>query len=84
MPLIRGRVVDRAGHPVAGARVMVTEGPAPMPDIAMLTGEDGRFAMAVPVPGRWRLLAATDDARAEADVDASGGPADAMLVLPRS
>lgn len=60
MPLIRGRVLDSAGRPVTGARVMVDAAPAAMPDIAMLSGEDGSFVLAVPAPGAYRLRAVTD------------------------
>ena len=62
MALIRGRVLDKAGRPVAGARVMVDAAPAPMPDIALLSGEDGGFVLAAPAPGAYRLRAVTDEA----------------------
>ncbi len=81
MPLIRGRVVDGQGHPVAGSRIMVSQGPVPVPDIAMLSGADGSFAMAVPAPGRWQLLAATDEAQARADVLLADGAAEVRVTL---
>ena len=40
---------------MAGARVLFTSAPAPLPDIAALTGEDGTFTLSVPVPGKYEL-----------------------------
>lgn len=84
MPLIRGRIVDPSGNPVAGARVMVAGGPVPVPDIALLSGPDGSFALSVPATGVWQLVTATDDARATADVriDADAGAVRCTLTLP--
>ncbi len=70
MPLVRGRVVDEQGHPAAGARIMIVSGPQP-----------GHFTLALPAPGTWRLLAATDDARAEASVTLAPGAAATDLVI---
>ena len=80
MPLIRGRVVDAAGKPVAGARVMVDAAPAAMPDIALLSGEDGSFILSAPTPGAYRLRAVTDSA-GEALGTVEVGAADAALDL---
>lgn len=84
MPLIRGRVVGTAGRPVDGVRLMLAGGPAPAPDIAMLSGPDGGFAMAVPVPGRWRLLAVCGISRVETDVDVAPDGADVVVALPEA
>lgn len=80
MALIRGRVVDAAGRPVAGARVMVDAAPVAMPDIALLSGEDGGFVLAAPAPGAYRLRAVTD-ASGEALGAVEVGPGDAMIEL---
>lgn len=60
MPLLSGTVHDPEGRPVAGARVLFASAPAPMPDIAALTGEEGRFTLSVPVPGKYSLAVHAD------------------------
>jgi uncharacterized GH25 family protein len=60
MALISGKVLDERGQPVAGARVMFTRSPVPMPDIALMTGDDGSFMLSVPENGSYEILAATD------------------------
>ncbi len=55
MPLIRGRVQDRAG-PVADAAVSFAGGPVDLPDIAALTGPDGTFALNAPAPGAYEVV----------------------------
>jgi hypothetical protein len=57
---VEGRVVDAAGASVGGARVTIVESPAPMPEMAILTGVDGRFALNLP-PGRFTLRADGDE-----------------------
>ncbi len=59
---LEGRVIDEAGRPVEGALVAVIEASAPVPEIALVTDEDGRFALGVR-PGRYRLQATTRDGR---------------------
>jgi len=54
--VIKGHVVDQSGAPVAGARVMVSASPVPLPDIAQITGPDGGFALAAPAPGRYSIV----------------------------
>lgn len=54
--MIEGVVTDPSGQPVPGAVVMVAAAPVPVPDIAALTDVEGRFSIAVPVPGAYRLL----------------------------
>jgi len=53
--VITGIVRDSRGSPVAQARVYFTSGPAPFPDIAGLTGNDGTFALSVPSPGTYKI-----------------------------
>ena len=80
--VLRGVVVDPAGRPVEGARVGLSAGPAPLPDIAALTGTDGGFSFGVPVPGSYEVWVATDASRTtqEVRVDASRG-GDAVVVV---
>ena len=62
-----GRVVDTTGRPVPGAFVTVIEGTVPVPEIALVTGEEGEFAMALP-EGRFRVRATgPEGAAGEAD-----------------
>jgi hypothetical protein len=80
--LISGVVVDAAGQPVGDARVAFTATPVEVPDIAALTGDDGRFSLAVPVAGVYRVAAIGDQGRAEETVDvALGQPKHVRLVL---
>jgi hypothetical protein len=59
--LISGVVYDARERPVAQARVYFTDGPVPMPEIAMLTGEDGSFTLSVPVSGTYQIGFAKDE-----------------------
>ena len=52
---ISGSVVDAQGAPVDGARVFLTAGPVPLPDIAAVTGPDGRFELTAPAPGDYTV-----------------------------
>ncbi len=56
--MINGRVTDGAGRPVAEAAVSIVAAPVPVPDIAAVTGADGRFALPAPMPGEY-VVAAT-------------------------
>jgi hypothetical protein len=65
----QGRVVDAQGHPLARAFVTVVAGTVPVPELALLTGEDGTFSIGLP-DGCFRLRANTADARVgEAEID---------------
>jgi hypothetical protein len=77
----RGRVVDTAGRPVPGAFVTVTEGPVPVPEIALVTGKEGEFAMALP-EGRFRVRA-TGPEGATGEADWTGEGDDEILVTIR-
>jgi protocatechuate 3,4-dioxygenase beta subunit len=67
--LIRGRVADEGGRPVAGAAIYVSASPGPMPDIAQLTGDDGVFTLAAPAPGRYVIGARAGNAMGEVTVE---------------
>lgn len=79
--LIRGQVADQAGRPAAGAAIYVSSSPRPMPDIAQLTGEDGRFTIAAPVPGRYAIGARAGDAMGEVTVEVGDTDVVARLVV---
>ncbi|MEV0122243.1 carboxypeptidase-like regulatory domain-containing protein [Streptomyces sp. NPDC050703] len=57
---ITGVVRDASGTPVAGARVLFTDGPRPLPDIAALTDAEGRFSLGAPSPGSYTLVCRAD------------------------
>ena len=57
VPIITGTVTDDAGQPLAEAAVAIVAAPGPVPDIAALTGPDGRFAIAAPEPGDYTVVA---------------------------
>jgi len=72
--IIEGKVLDPEGHPVAEAAVYVVSAPAAMPDIAQITGGDGRFTVAAPIPGRYTLGARSDAfGQTQADIEVRGG-----------
>jgi len=81
--VLGGTVVDASGHPVPDARVAFTTTPVPVPDIALLTGEDGEFSVAVPAEGSYGLAAVTDAGRAEETVEVRRGSTNRVrLVVP--
>ena len=82
---IRGTVLDATGKPVAGARVFIAEAPGPVPDVAALTGADGRFTLAAPRPGRYEIACSTDaqgSAGASVEVGAQAGAELQFTVRP--
>jgi hypothetical protein len=84
--LVTGVVRDHRGKPVQGARVAVVSAPTDMPDIAALTGRDGRFTFAVPQPGSYTIACFADGyARADVSirVSSSSPPAELDVRLRR-
>lgn len=76
-------MVDHNGNPVSGAAVMFSASPVPVPDIAELTGPDGRFTLAAPAPGRYEVsvrAATGPPVRLEVDVG-TVPPPDLEIVL---
>ncbi|MDH3683630.1 MAG: carboxypeptidase-like regulatory domain-containing protein [Acidimicrobiia bacterium] len=53
--IVRGVVVDQTGQAVDEAAVSFVDGPGSWPDIAAMTGDDGRFALTAPIAGQYRL-----------------------------
>jgi protocatechuate 3,4-dioxygenase beta subunit len=78
MATISGRVIDADGRAVAGARVMVTEAPGPVPDMAMLTDAAGRFVISAGQPGRYTIAAASDAASAEITLSVTADAVDGV------
>lgn len=77
---IGGTVLDATGKPVAQARVYIAKAPAAVPDVAALTGADGRFTLAVARPGRYEIGCSTD-ARGSASVSVEVGDGAANVEL---
>lgn len=61
MPTVSGVVLDAAGKPVAQARVFIAKAPSPVPDIAAVTGRDGRFELGAPSMGLYEIACNADD-----------------------
>ncbi|MEV0115792.1 carboxypeptidase-like regulatory domain-containing protein [Streptomyces sp. NPDC050844] len=57
---ITGVVRDASGAPVAGAHVLFTDGPRPLPDIAAVTDTEGRFFLTAPAAGAYTLTCRAD------------------------
>ncbi|WP_010149385.1 carboxypeptidase-like regulatory domain-containing protein [Serinicoccus profundi] len=69
---ISGIVLDAAGGPVPGARVALEAGPVPLPDVALLTGDDGTFWLDVPQEGEYVVAAHGEGASARVVVAVPG------------
>jgi protocatechuate 3,4-dioxygenase beta subunit len=81
-PTLSGTVLDAAGKPVARARVYLVRAPGAVPDVAMLTGADGCFALAAARPGAYEVACSTDalgSASASVEVDAGGASVELRL-----
>ncbi|HKH48973.1 MAG TPA: carboxypeptidase-like regulatory domain-containing protein [Thermoanaerobaculia bacterium] len=55
MTRILGTVTGPNGAKIAEASVYFVEGPVALPDIAQLTDDEGRFRLAAPAPGTYRI-----------------------------
>jgi hypothetical protein len=81
---IAGRVVDKNGQPVAGARVYLERAPVAVPDIAQLTGRDGRFSMTAPAPGLYRVAVTIHGRTQQRDVRVGHIPARDIVIEVQS
>jgi Carboxypeptidase regulatory-like domain len=75
-----GRVVDGGGRPVPHAFVMVVDGPVPVPEIALVTDDDGRFALTLPA-GRWTVQARDEQRAGDAQVAVAAPDASVTIVI---
>jgi hypothetical protein len=73
-----GRVVDAAGLPVPHAQVVIAAAAVPMPEIALLSDEAGRFSVRLP-PGTCVLRAHGPPGTGQAEVGQD--PADQEIVI---
>ncbi|MEW2413145.1 carboxypeptidase regulatory-like domain-containing protein [Streptomyces sp. NPDC046866] len=76
-----GVVLDAHGDPVAGAAVALAGGPGPYPDVAALTGADGRFSFAVSTAGVYTVQCRAPDGRTARGPAEAGAGAGAPVVL---
>jgi hypothetical protein len=81
---ITGTVRDRAGQPIAGARVSFLTGPVALPDIAAMTDEAGTFTLSAPAQGTYRLGCYADGySPAEVEAEVTAGQAQRLdIKLP--
>ena len=78
-PVISGIATGPDG-PVAFARIMIAASPAPMPDLAGLSGEDGTFTLGTNGPGRY-VVAVYADGFVPARAEVTVGPDDESVDL---
>lgn len=79
---LSGTVLDAAGKPVVRARVYLVRAPGAVPDVALLTGVDGRFTLGAVRPGVYEVACSTDTlGSASATVDVGVGGAVVELRL---
>lgn len=78
-----GRVVDSSGAPVANATIAIVTSTVPIPEIALLSDEDGRFALRLP-PGRFMLRAhGPEGGMGEAEVAGAPEASDFVILIGR-
>ncbi len=81
--MIAGVVRDQSGVSVSGARVYFTDSPAPTPDVAALSGADGRFALGTPVEGTYTLECSAEGFAPTQVTVVSGGENATEVILRR-
>ena len=81
-PVISGTATSPAG-PIPTARVTIESSPRPLPDIAALTDDCGRFTLTTAGAGRYTIAVHADGfkvARIECDIDTSDKHVDVELI----
>jgi hypothetical protein len=72
-------VVDAGGAPVPNAYIVIVAGSVPMPEIALLSDQDGRFFLRLP-PGSFTLRAHGPAGTGETDVEVDGDQTDEIMI----
>jgi hypothetical protein len=75
-----GRVVDRDGSPVPHARIVIVAAPVPMPEIALVADEQGRFSLRLP-PGAFTLRAHGPSGTGEAELESPTGSDEVVIAI---
>ncbi len=81
---IEGRAHLPDDSPLIEARVFFTTSPVPLPDIATLTDDDGRFSLYAPTRGRYEIACHADGhdpATVPIDIDGGSESIDVDVVL---
>ena len=78
---IHGQVRSAGGQPLAEARVYYEQAPVAMPDVAALTDAAGRFTLATPADGTYRVGVACDGYAPAAVTIATSAAAQAEVVI---
>ncbi len=81
---IEGRAHLADDSPVIEARVFFSTSPVPLPDIATLTDDDGRFSLYAPAQGHYEIACHADGhdpATVPIDVDGVSESVDVEVVL---
>jgi hypothetical protein len=76
-----GQVVGRDGRPVPHAFIVIVDGPAPVPEIALVADDDGRFSFAL-LPGEWTVQARGDGGAGETRVAVSPPETGFVITIP--
>ncbi len=85
--LVRARIQDPSGLPIANARVFIESGPEPFPDIAALSDDHGEVLMSVPSAGRYGFVCAAEGfgtAHAVVEVANQAQPTVVIELSPKS
>jgi hypothetical protein len=75
-----GRVVDAAGGPVPNAHVVIVRGSVPMPEIALLSDDAGRFRVRLPA-GSFTLRAHGPGGTGQIDVEGEADEDEIVITL---
>lgn len=81
-PVISGTAASTAG-PIPTARVTIESSPRPLPDVAALTDDEGRFTLSTAGPGRYTIAVHAEGfkaARIECDIDTTDQHIDVKLI----
>lgn len=76
-----GRVVDAGGTAVPYAHIVIVASSVPMPEIALLSDEAGRFLLRLP-PGVFTLRAHGPGGTGEVDLDDTAGGSEIVITIP--
>lgn len=81
-PQIRGHVHAPGGRSKAEVSVMVTQAPAPAPDVAALTSPEGTFELETVGRGTYRVLVTDGHHRIEVPVEVEDEDVEVEVELP--